>query len=898
MTLGARQFGWMFRLVRLLFASVVCIASSAPSWALAQSTDDPWDEPLNLSHSGVAVNPAIVVDSEGVVHAVWQDDLEKYFYTQFDGKKWSTPEATNLDLLFSWPDTITSETPPVIYTGPNPWFIAGPNQHIFAFWLSPQGGLFATEVENQDFENFGAWVYLRLISPQTASFAVALDASGEWHLAYVRTGDDPKNPPGIYYTHSRASGQVWAEPVLLYESRYFRRLGEGEANLSITTTGTDDALSVLIAWDNRPRKQVLLARSADGGESWEQPAVVEGPAPESGTGVPFSIHVSANQKSVVLVWQNGQPGGSCRQIYQYSSDAGATWSDPQTMIEDLLGCTQSNEIVTGSANSPDGSLYFLTRTQSQIYLSAWNGRQWSEAQEQPLLAGFEEPEIFTKVIFGCQRAALLEKRLYVIGCDQGDGGDVWITSRDLASSTSASKPPAWSQPSPVTNDNLKMESIELVATDDDLIHAFFSQHQNPAIYYTYWDGQSWSRVAPVIELPEGEAGWPAIAAGPGNELFLIVPNNLGSLYLSRATSGNAATKSRWSTPTRLEIGHAGEIGSVDIAWDAAGTIYVVYSVPVNEERGIYLVKSKDQGESWTEPLQVFNAAAAGFDLVGAPSLLTSPDGLLHVIWKELSIQGDGVSQALALYYARSEDGGHTFKEAERIVEKPVAWRELVRDGNGNLHLLWQPQDTPTTVWDQISLDGGRSWQFPQGLPGEGIIPAIIGDRAGQLHLINAGLNSLGHWRWDGSRWQPEAPLQWPLEPQQSGPVELLGSAVNNQGKMVVALAVPTGASGTAKTLLLYSNQTLELPPEQATTQEAVTQTSLPPTVTPALPTPEPSSIPDGTLESETVNSEAQTDSNETSSRISPFAVALFPVALLLLIVLGIVVRQVARVKDR
>ena len=120
--------------------------------------------------------------------------------------------------------------------------------------------------------------------------------------------DDPANPAGIYYTRSKNSGRSWAVPVLLYESPYLRTLGEGEANLSVATAGTEDALRVYIAWDNRPRKQVLLAQSADGGESWEQPAPVAGPAPDSGLAGPFNIHVGANQNSVVLVWQSGQPG--------------------------------------------------------------------------------------------------------------------------------------------------------------------------------------------------------------------------------------------------------------------------------------------------------------------------------------------------------------------------------------------------------------------------------------------------------------------------------------------------------------------------------------------------------------------------------------------------------------
>ena len=325
---------------------------------------------------------------------------------------------------------------------------------------------------------------------------------------------------------------------------------------------------------------------------------------------------------------------------------------------------------------------------------------------------------------------------------------------------------------------------------------------------------------------------------------------------------------------------------------------MAYSVPVNQERGIYLVQSNDQGATWTEPLQVFNGAAAGFDLVGAPSLLISENGFLHIIWKQHSIQGDGVPQPLSLYYARSEDGGRTFSDAELVVEEPVAWREIVTDGKGNLHLLWQPQDTLTTVWDQVSLDAGRSWQVPQGLPDEGMSAAVMVDSVGRLHLVDAGPGSLGHWLWDGSRWQPEAPLHWSLASQQEGPVELLAAAVNKQGKMVVVLAVPTGAGDAAERILLYSTRTLELPPRQTAIKEVPTQTLLSPTLTPVTPTPERSSTPASTVDSEPANSQGQTDRNETNDRISPVIMALLPVALLLLAILGIVIRRAARANDR
>lgn len=899
MRIVPQPFGWTFRLMRILFASTLFILSIAPSWTLAQSADGPWAEPLNLSHSGVAVNPAIVIDSDAMVHTVWQDDLANFVYARFDGDQWSAPETTDLNLIFRLPaaDEIVG-TQVLVYTGPNPLFVAGPGRYIFAVWLSPEGNLFTSRVENNNFKNASAWNPGKLIAPDVASFAVAIDALGELHLAFLGTDDDPANPSGIYYTRSRSSGSNWAAPLLLYESPYLRTLGEGEANISLTTARVEDLLHVYIAWDNRPRKQVFLARSVDGGGTWEQPMLVAGPAPGTGLAGPFNIHVGADRDRVVLVWQSGRSGGACSQIYRSSDDSGITWSDPQQMSEDALGCAKSIEFVTGSATDPQDPLYLLLETHNQVFLSTWNGLQWSRPKVQSILSGFEDPEIYTEVIYSCHRTSLLEERLFVIGCDQGVGSDVWVTSRDLESNASWFETLEWNPLLPVTSGDLETETVELVATGDGLVHAFVSLHQDPAIYYTSWNGELWSRFVPVLILPDGVAGRPEIAAGPENGLFLIAQNNRGALYFSRATSGDAVTESRWSTPIRLGIDHDGMVGSAAVAWDADGTLHVAYSVPVNDERGIYLIQSKDHGTSWSEPLQVFDGEAAGFDLVGAPSILVSENGILHITWRQQSIQGDGESHPLSLYYTRSENGGRTFSEGEIVVEEPVAWREIVADSGGNLHLLWQPQDMFTTVWDQVSSDGGRSWQFPQGLPSEGIAAGGMVDSVGRLHFVNAGPGSLSHWVWDGVRWQPESSLLWPLTLQQEGPVELLTAVVNGQGIMVVVLALPADSGAETEGNLLYTTRMLELPSEQSTIQNVPTQMPITPTVISPTFTPELIYTPSSTIDSELTDPQDQTTGNESSDPISPFIMALVPVALLLLGVLGIMLRRSTRVEDR
>jgi hypothetical protein len=294
---------------------------------------------------------------------------------------------------------------------------------------------------------------------------------------------------------------------------------------------------------------------------------------------------------------------------------------------------------------------------------------------------------------------------------------------------------------------------------------------------------------------------------------------------------------------------------------------------------------------------VFDGAAAGFDLVGAPSLLISENGFLHITWKQESIQGDGVPRPLSLYYTRSEDGGHTFSRPELVIREPVAWREIVTDVKGNIHLLWQSQEPMTTVWDQVSVDGGHTWQYPKGLPVEGSLAAVTRDPAGRLHLVDVGPSSLEHWLWDGSTWQSEAQLGWPLSWQQESPADLLAGVVNKQGKMMVVVAASTGEGDVAEKTLLYSIRTLELPAKPTAIQGASTETLLRPTLIPATPTAGQLLTPSASVDNLPTNP-GKTVRNETNDRISPLTVALLPVALLLLSVLGLVIRQAARDKDR
>src|SRR5262245_46571357 len=61
----------------------------------AQSTQS-WSVPVNLSNSGGASNPLLLVDGEGVIHALWVDKFDGYKHsTSTDGLNWTPPQTAN-----------------------------------------------------------------------------------------------------------------------------------------------------------------------------------------------------------------------------------------------------------------------------------------------------------------------------------------------------------------------------------------------------------------------------------------------------------------------------------------------------------------------------------------------------------------------------------------------------------------------------------------------------------------------------------------------------------------------------------------------------------------------------------------------------------------------------------
>jgi hypothetical protein len=218
------------------------------------------------------------------------------------------------------------------------------------------------------------------------------------------------------------------------------------------------------------------------------------------------------------------------------------------------------------------------------------------------------------------------------------------------------------------------------------------------------------------------------------------------------------------------------------------------------------------------------------------------------------------------------------------------------DSAGNLHRLWQPPDDLATVWDQVSRDGGRSWQAAQRLPAEDGPAAVTVDPAGRLQLVGVGLSSLSHWLWDGSRWQADVSHRWTMTGLPEGAADEVAAAVSQEGDLVVVWAAPTGEDNSTESQLLFAARTLALPSGQTALAATPTQPALSPTQPAAAVAVEPTLTPAALANSQptaALGSRTPEPGNASSS-ITKYAVALVPVGLVMLVVLGIVAVRVSR----
>ena len=715
-----------------------------------------WSEPINLSRSGVASQPSLVVDSQGVLHVFWLDRFEGYKYVESpDGVTWSAPVA------LQFPFSVKQPVQPV--------FMADPKGIVHIFWLSERNELLYSQASDENLDTPAAWLSRSTLDNAVLDFDINMDAQGRLHLGYIKnpvltssSGETISPIPisdtaGVFHRYSIDGGRNWASRTLLYESAYFRALTLEQARIRIATTDE----KVYAVWDDQPQKRIFMATSTDAGLSWNPAKELITPQASLSYKTPYHADIEASPERLLVTWQVGEPGVQCTPYSSVSSDHGESWEEPVQILAGYSGCPEKSEFLP---MDPAYSVVLFT-LQGNLSMSAWNGTQWSNPEPQTGPSAITNPATFDPVTLGCHQAQARADLLFVVGCAQDSGGDIWFISRQLDPLENLFPlPSTWGKDTNITAVNETITSLSSVTDAANKIHAFWIKSSaaqadpvDPSIDYSRWDGEEWTKPSSVItDLP----GFPlnlTLQMDSHQRLLLSwIDQSTGELLFSWANSEQANLPVEWIPP--VVISSSSQLtNSPDMLIDASDRILIAYAITLNEKRGVYILQSSDLGVTWSPPILVFDALAANWDMVDQPKLAVTEDGKLHILFTQYTLLG--AQQALGLHYSQSADGGFTWTNPQMVNSNPVAWSEIAAFKQV-LHRFWQENDRSViSTYHQVSSDGGMTWSPAGALRSEINMvsePSISLSGSGRVHLLQVVKDEsyiFQEWDWSGERAQ-------------------------------------------------------------------------------------------------------------------------------------------------
>ena len=733
----------------------------------AQSAQGPWTAATNLSGSGSASQPLVAVAPDGTRHTVWWDKFDGTRYvrlapagsvtdtaptrvipvpTIFGAKKVEVNQQTNR--------STTTLTAPI-----NPRLMTDANARAHLFWQNTLNQLLYAPGPNS--APNPAWGQPAPLAEAVLNSDVSSDVQGNLHLAYIRSSDGrTPTPPGLYYRVKGAAAGTWSAPTLVYSSTYFR----ADAPDDVSTMIASDAITnVVVTWFQARLGQSWFATSNNAGKNWTAPQFVSGVAESAATQTSVAV---APDGAFLLIWRDGNARG-CGLTQRKSTDGGQTWSNPEPILTSLSNCPPKWSFATA-----EGKLWFVGAartsagfTSNSVTLANWDGGRWSPPAEMTLTA--YDPATKRAQGLSCLNVSLAGNSMGGIGCSPS--GDVWTaTNATGLDQIIASLKVSWSLPTVVSDRQgaIVPNSLTTASNGKDVLYAMWAEQDvastNSDIYFANWTNQVWA-TNKVMNPPTGRATALSMAFTPDGRVHTVW--NSGRVYYSKSFARDANSRDGWSKaialPTPNEV-----TGAPSLIHDLkSNTLFVAYAVPFNEKRGIYLTRSTDGGEKWSEPAIVFDAIAAGWESADQPQLtLDASDNSLHAVWVRTVLPNNPGPRGV--FYAQSKDGGQTWSAAAELAKGNVDAPQIVVTGPGQVCVAWSLSRnatntaTPYEAHYKFSPEGGQRWTEDALIGGFDEIGgrlSLASDGAGHMYAMSvgqtpAGESALFYANWTGKDW--------------------------------------------------------------------------------------------------------------------------------------------------
>ena len=694
------------RLIEIIFSFIVLIAlpglpiafaqtpTTTPTPSVIQQTESV-AAPINLSNSGAASQSRIVASPDGILQVFWIDQFEGLLSSVYKGTKWSTPFSVQLPIIYAGNQkNITTEMPDIIEDS---------NGYVHAFWYGKVNVSTNERPLYHTVMRIGAdhWLAPSKVANSAVSYALSTPPKGGIGIAYLRTLNTNDAPPGVYFNNWDSFTQLWMPPHLIYSSIYYRLIEPDKAWIKMAM---NDEKQVSVLWLDPQENQYYSSNSNDLGIHWSQPERLQ--TLDSGIQNPKTALLS---QLLIQNWQKNLNKCVLEQRIKLISktdidnqnnptatgETASQWSDPTPILQSLPECPSNDRFF---AFPEKEILFWLWGIGSNtIYLSAWNPEKNTWSEPKSFNFSFEDPKTNRIVMLSDLDATLMSGNIVFTGTDAATN-EVWFLQTDKnALDMVFTEPSPWHKVEiiqqfeelPLEDQNLGMPSISV--DSQGTAHIVWSQLQEnneknqTAIYYSYWDGALVSQ--PTILIPPEPNAFhrqPALFSTTDDHLHLAwIQNPSGELYVSWAAADQAYTPDGWIPPQKI-------IGAYNASYpmmeqDAYGTIYLVYIVPLNENRGVFLVKSDDDGETWTKPKQILDGVTNHIDNLSHPTFAVTPDGKLFVAVVNNVLPGNGFPKEIL--FITSSDKGKTWSNPSSIAFDKTDWPRL-SISKGILHFLY------------------------------------------------------------------------------------------------------------------------------------------------------------------------------------------------------------------
>jgi hypothetical protein len=314
----------------------------------------------------------------------------------------------------------------------------------------------------------------------------------------------------------------------------------------------------------------------------------------------------------------------------------------------------------------------------------------------------------------------------------------------------------WSEPYRLSSEDGKASEGYLVADQYGYVHCFWAEtlfeDQRTIIKYARFDGTTWTKPNDIYVTARGIEQVSTVVDKHGTLHIVWTEGVSGPVYYTYAPATSALSAQNWAQPLRIDI----PAGIVQFRIDSRGVFHILY-VNRTERLGVYYVRSKDQGETWSEPVWLDPDIPPYHTPQDLTFELDDSDGL-HAVWNYGALVNDIPSSA-SVRYTHSFDGGDTWSVPFAVDQYGGSGPRMILQGQ-SVHVIWAAgSGVPPQLhrFHSFSTDGGQTWSLPMWIFGDLQGQAWDGlalDGAGRVHFFGQLRYPMGiyHAYWDQTRW--------------------------------------------------------------------------------------------------------------------------------------------------